>query len=70
MRKLRTAIVGCGGIAQVHERVLENIENVEIAACVDIIPERAVRLAEKCGARAYADLEGMMRLASYRHYLI
>ena len=60
MKKLRTAIIGCGGIAQVHERVLESIENVEIAACVDIIPERAVRLAEKCGARAYADLEGML----------
>ncbi len=60
MKKLRTAIVGCGGIAQVHQRALETIENVEIAACVDVVPERAVRLAEKCGARAYADLEGML----------
>lgn len=60
MRKLRTAIVGCGGIAQVHEQALKSVEEAEIVACVDIIPERAARLAAKCGARAYADMEGML----------
>ena len=60
MRKLTTAIVGCGNIAQVHQQVLATVPTCQTVACVDIVPERAVRLAEKCGARAYADLEGML----------
>ena len=60
MKKLRTAIVGCGGIAQVHGQVLTSLACCETVACVDIVPERAARLAKKCGARAYADLEGML----------
>ena len=60
MKKLRTAIVGCGNIAQVHEKVLEELDNCEITACVDIVPEKAALLAGKCGARAYFDMLGML----------
>ena len=60
MKKLRTAVVGCGGIAQVHEKVLESLNCCDIVACVDVIPEKAETLARKCGARAYQDLEGML----------
>ena len=60
MKRLKTAIVGCGGIAQVHEKALEALDCCEISACVDIVPEKAFALAEKCGARAYVDMVGML----------
>ena len=60
MKRLRTAIVGCGNIAQVHEKVLEEIDACEVIACVDVIPEKAAALASQCGARAYFDMLGML----------
>lgn len=43
----RAAIIGCGGIAQVHAWALSQMENVEIAAFADVIKERAEQMAEK-----------------------
>ena len=60
MKPLETAIVGCGGIAQVHAAVLKKIQDCRITACVDIKPERAEKMAEACGARAYSSLEEML----------
>ena len=56
----RVGIIGCGGIAQVHAQVLSNMEEVELAACADIRPERAQALAEKHGLHAYSSLEEML----------
>ncbi len=43
----RVAIVGCGGIAQVHGWVVSQMEGWELAACVDIEIEKAFALSEK-----------------------
>jgi len=56
----RVGIVGCGGIAQVHAAVLSRIEETRLAACADIVPQRAAALAEKYGCRAYASMEEML----------
>ena len=40
----RTAIVGCGGIAQTHATYLSKMVNVNIVAVCDIITERAEKL--------------------------
>ena len=58
--KLRCAIVGCGGIAQVHAGVLSRLESAELAAFADIRPERAQALAEKHGGRAYQTLDALL----------
>ena len=50
------AIIGCGGIAQVHAAVLTSLPDTEITACADIRPERAKAMAEKTGCRAYSSL--------------
>lgn len=60
-KKLRAAIAGCGGIAQVHAKVLGGMPDVSIAACADILPDRAEKLAGACGCRAYTDVEEMLR---------
>ena len=46
----KVGIIGCGGIAQVHGWVLQNMENAEIAAVCDVERERAVALAGQYGA--------------------
>lgn len=53
-------IVGCGGIAQVHAAVLEQLPETALTACADIRPERARAMAEKYGCRAYDSLSDML----------
>lgn len=60
MSKLKCAIVGCGGIAQVHAAVLSEQETAELAAFADSKPERAQALAEKYGGCAYPSLEELL----------
>jgi len=57
---MRTALVGCGGIAAVHAKVLSAMEGCEIVGFADIIPERAKKFADEYGGCAYASLEEMM----------
>ena len=50
MAKTRVAIIGCGTIANAaHAPSYQKNPDVEIASCVDIIPERAQALKEKFG---------------------
>ena len=56
----RVAIIGCGGIAQVHASVLHQNPETELIACADIRMERAQAMAEKYGCRAYASLEELL----------
>lgn len=44
-KKIRVALVGCGSIASVHVWALAQLEQIELVATVDIIPERAAALA-------------------------
>lgn len=56
----RAAIVGCGGIAQVHKKVLMAMPNVKLVACVDIKPDRAQKMADETGAKPYTDITEML----------
>jgi UDP-N-acetyl-2-amino-2-deoxyglucuronate dehydrogenase len=59
--KKRFAIVGCGSIAKKHVQVIENyLENAEVVAFQDIVPERARAFAEKHNARAFSSVAEMM----------
>ena len=52
----RVGLIGCGGISAVHAHVLRELENTELAACADVIPERAGRY----GCAAYTDWQEML----------
>ncbi len=52
----RVGIIGCGGISAVHAQVLSELDNTELAACADILPERASRY----GCTAYTDYMRML----------
>jgi len=56
VEKIRFGIIGCGVIAPWHARGITNIEEAELVACCDIIPERAEKLAADFGVpRVYTD---------------
>ncbi|MGM0847330.1 MAG: Gfo/Idh/MocA family protein [Bacillota bacterium] len=61
MNKIKIAVIGCGSIAQ-HRHLPEyaNSERVEITAVCDIVKERAEKIAEKYGARAYTEYEELL----------
>lgn len=62
--KLKIGIIGCGGIANFkHMPNLAKLDNVEMVAFCDIIPERAEKAVEDFGtedARAYSDYTEML----------
>lgn len=53
-------IIGCGMIAGFHSKAIADIEGAELAACFDMFPAAADRLAEETGCRAYHDLDAML----------
>ena len=56
----RVGIVGCGGISGVHAKVLSGMEEASLAACADILPQRAQALADQFGCRAYDSFTEML----------
>ena len=48
-KKLRAAIIGCGGIAPRHLAIYKKMPEVDIVAGVDILPERLDVMHEKWG---------------------
>lgn len=60
MDKLRIAIVGCGNVSKRHfEAAFEN-EYSELVACCDIVPEKADKMAEKYGIKAFYNFDDML----------
>lgn len=51
---LRVGILGCGRIGQVHAQSIKSLENAEVTAVADAIPEAARALADMSGARVSA----------------
>ncbi len=61
MRKIRTAIIGCGNIYQTHATVLEQLsDRVDVVAVCDTKPDRAEAAAKRFGAVAYNDYRSML----------
>lgn len=60
LRKTRAAVVGCGGISQVHIQALSEMEDVCIAAACDIREDRLADAVARTGARGFASFERML----------
>ncbi len=61
---MKSAIVGCGGIAAVHGAVLHQNPDTKAVAYADIKKERAEAFAQKYGGNAYGSLEEMLEQES------
>lgn len=57
---MRSAIVGCGSIAQVHAQAIGKLCQEGLVAVADIERDKAERMAVLYGAKAYSDWEIML----------
>ncbi|GAB3307568.1 Gfo/Idh/MocA family oxidoreductase [Epidermidibacterium keratini] len=51
------ALIGAGGVAQRHAKVLSGLDDVQVVAVADVSEDAAKALASEYGAAAYADPE-------------
>jgi predicted dehydrogenase len=58
--KMRFGLVGSGVIGPLHAQAISSLPDTEICAVVDVIGERAQKLAERYQARAYERLDAML----------
>ncbi|MFI2276525.1 MULTISPECIES: Gfo/Idh/MocA family protein [Catenuloplanes] len=56
----RVGLVGAGGVAQRHARVLSSLPDVQVTAVTDVVPEAAAALAEPHGARVVPDVAALL----------
>jgi predicted dehydrogenase len=61
-KKLRMAIVGCGGISETHIKALQDFPDVELVAAVDLKPDRLKLMDEKYGIKNhFTDWKEMLK---------
>jgi predicted dehydrogenase len=60
MDRLRTALIGCGKVGQIHASALRDLPESEFVAACDPQHERAEAFAALHGTRAYADVGTML----------
>ena len=58
-KKIRVAVVGAGEFGRNHARVYREMDGVELAGVVDQNPERAAKIAQEFGVRAFESLGGL-----------
>lgn len=61
MDKVRTALVGCGKVGQIHAAALSGLAEADFVAVCDASAERAQAFAARHGARAYTDVGAMLQ---------
>ncbi|RAV22479.1 Gfo/Idh/MocA family protein [Paenibacillus contaminans] len=57
---MKVAIVGCGGLGNVHADSYANIPGVTVVGVCDIVEEMAQRTADRVGAKAYVSFSDML----------
>ncbi|SCF14064.1 Predicted dehydrogenase [Micromonospora coriariae] len=60
MRGCRVGLVGAGGVAQRHARVLAGFDDVELIGVTDVAPQAASALVAQHGGRACADVAELL----------
>ena len=59
--KVRLAVIGVGVIGSLHLKNAEKLDEVELAAVCDIVPEKAQVAEEKYGCPAYTDSDTLLK---------
>ena len=60
MTRLKTALIGCGKVGQIHAQALAALPGSELVAVCDASLDRAEAFAARFGGRAFADVETML----------
>jgi predicted dehydrogenase len=64
MRRVRTAIIGCGKVAHIHAAALRALPRSEFAAVCDCDAARAAAFGAQYDALAFTDVDAMFRDAA------
>jgi len=59
-QKTKVGIVGCGKICSIYFKMCQSFENLEVAACADLLPERAKAKAAEFGVPTACTVEELM----------
>jgi predicted dehydrogenase len=70
IRKIKTAIIGCGKVSHLHAAALQQGVNTELAAIYSRSIGKAREFAEKYGIAAFDDLELMIREAGIESVVV
>jgi len=70
MEKLRTAIVGCGKVTNLHAAALKNLETSDFRAVCSRTQAKADSYAAKYGVQGYADLAEMIQAQDIQVLLV
>lgn len=60
MERLRTAVIGCGKVGQIHAEALRDLPRSEFVGVCDASPERAEAFADRFGGRPFVDVGRML----------
>ena len=63
MQSIRTALIGCGKVGQIHAAALRDLPESEFVAVCDRDNKRAATFAERFGGKAFTDLGTLLREA-------
>src|SRR5436305_582095 len=63
MSAVRTALIGCGKVGQIHAAALRELPESKFVAVCDATRERATAFAERFGTLAFTDVGVMLREA-------
>jgi len=62
-KKFKVGIIGCGRISRCHGMSVKALENAEVAACCDLLPDASKAMAALFGCeRTYVDFEEMLQV--------
>lgn len=57
---LKVAVVGVGGMGNVHIKAYRRMQDVQLVALCDVVPEKITDLCAELGARGYTDYREML----------
>ncbi|HVS34726.1 MAG TPA: Gfo/Idh/MocA family oxidoreductase [Gemmataceae bacterium] len=61
MRRVRTAVIGCGKVGRIHADALKSVPEAEFAAVCDSDAARTAAFAENYGVRPYTDIGDLLK---------
>lgn len=61
MAKYNAVVIGCGGRSRPHIQAYTHLEEAEVVACCDLLPEKRGEIAVEFSIRAYVDAAEMIK---------
>lgn len=61
VKKIKSAVVGLGAIGPTHVAALADIDNAELYAVCDIVPEKMEQYVSQYGCKAYQDYDALLQ---------